>query len=110
MKYTAGVAAATAIVGYNLLRDERWARTPVDRMLNGFGLTGSAVIGDSEVEVFVDEQRVGSYFNDSLLLGSLDNLGPLEVEVPAGAELTAIVRDAPATSILYATLDLEDVE
>lgn len=109
--YTAAVPAATAIVGYDLFSDEVWARSPVDRILTGTGLAGSAVIGDSEVELFIDEVRVGSFFNNRLLLPTQDEIQDLEdLFIPAGAQLRSIVRDAPATSIIYHTVVVEDAE
>lgn len=109
--YTAGVAAATAIIGYNLFTNQVWARSPQDRILTGTGLAGSAVIGDTEVELFIDEVRVGQFFNNRLLLPTQDEIQDLEdLFVPAGAELRSIVRDAPATSIIYHTVTLEDDE
>jgi len=109
--YTAAVAAATAVVGYDLFTGEVWARSPVDRILVGSGLTGSAVIGDSEVELFIDEVRVGSFFNNRLLLPTQDEIQDLEdLFIPAGAELRSIVRDAPATSIIYHAVVVEDAE
>ena len=109
--YTAGVAAATAIVGYDLFTDEVWSRSPQDRILVGSGICGSAVIGDTEVELFIDEVRVGSFFNNRLLLPTQDEIQDLEdLFVPAGAQLRSIVRDAPATSLIYHTVVLEDAE
>jgi len=109
--YTAGVAAATAVVGYNLLQNLRWNRSPMHRVLSAIGLAGSAVIGDSEVDFYIDEVRVGGSFNTSLLLPQVDrDMQPLEdLLVPAGAELQAVVLDAPATSIIYATMALRDL-
>jgi len=108
--YTVGVAAATAVVGYDLLQDQVWNRSPVNRVLQGIALTGSAVVGDSEVEVFVDEVRIGSYFNNKLLVANIDDLLPTgNLGVPAGALLRAIVRDAPATSILYTMVQIANV-
>lgn len=108
--YTASVAAATAIVGYDLFTDEVWARSPVNRILVGSGVAGSAVIGDAEVELFIDEVRVGSFFNNRLLLPTQDEIQSLEdLFIPSGAQLRSIVRDAPATSIIYHTVVLEDV-
>jgi len=109
--YTAAVAAATAVVGFDLFTDEVWARSPIDRILVGSGVAGSAVIGDSEVELFIDEVRVGAFFNNRLLLPTQDEIQDLEdLFIPAGAQLRSIVRDAPATSILYHTVVLEDAE
>ena len=109
--YTAAVAAATAVVGYDLFTAEVWARSPVDRILTGTGVAGSAVIGDAEVELFIDEVRVGSFFNNRLLLPTQDEIQDLEdLFIPAGAQLRSIVRDAPATSIIYHTVVVEDAE
>jgi len=109
--YTASVAAATAVVGANLFTGEVWARSPQDRILVGFGLAGSAVIGDTEVELFIDEVRVGQFFNTSLLWANQDEIQDLEdLFVPGAAELRCIVRDAAATSPINATAVLEDDE
>ena len=109
--YVAAVAAATAVVGYDLFTGEVWARSPVDRILTGTGVTGSAVIGDSEVELFIDEVRVGSFFNNRLLVPTQDEVVDLEdLYIPAGAQLRSIVRDAPATSLIYHTVVVEDAE
>ena len=108
--YTAAVAAATAVVGADLFTGEVWARQPQDRVLTGIAVTGSAVIGDAEVEVHIDEVRVGNFFNTKLLLPNNDELMPLEdLGVPGGAQLRCVVVDAPATSIIYAMAALEDV-
>lgn len=109
--YTVGVAAATAVVGYNLTTAERWARSPQHRVLNGIALTGSAVIGDSEVDVYIDEVRVSGLFNSALLTPQVDrDIVPVSaLVVPAGAEIQALVLDAPATSILYFMAALEDM-
>jgi len=80
-------------------------------VLNGIAYTGSAVIGDTEIEVYIDEVRVGSFFNSALLTPQVDrDIQPLEsLGVPGGAQLRANVVDAPATSIVYAMVALEDV-
>jgi len=109
--YTADVAAATAVVGADLFTGEVWARAPQDRILTGSGVSGSAVIGDTEIELFIDEVRVGSFFNNRLLLPTQDEIQDLEdLFVPGGAQLRSIVRDAAATSIIYHTVVLEDAE
>lgn len=109
--FTADVAAATALVGADLFTGEVWARAPQDRVLNGIAYTGSAVIGDTEIEVYIDEVRVGSFFNSALLTPQIDrDIQPLEsLGVPAGAQLRANVIDAAATSIVYCLVALEDV-
>lgn len=109
--FTADVAAAVAILDADLFIGEVWARTPQDRTLNGIAYTGSAVIGDTEIEVYIDEVRVGSFFNSALLTPQVDrDIQPLEaLGIPGGAQLRALVRDAAATSIVYCMAALEDV-
>lgn len=109
--FTADNTAAVAIVGADLFAGQVWARTPQDRVLNGVAYTGSAVIGDTEIEVYIDEVRVGSFFNSALLTPQVDrDIMPLEsLGVPAGAQLRANVVDAAATSLVYAMVSLEDV-
>ena len=108
--FTADNTAAVAVVDADLFNGETWARSPVDRTLMGIGYTGSAVIGDTEIEVFIDEVRVGSFFNSALLTPQIDrDIQPLEaLGIPAGAQLRAVVKDAAATSIVYALAALED--
>ncbi len=108
--FTVGVAAATAVLGYDMFTSEPWARSPTHRTLNEIGVAGSAVIGDSEVDLYVDEIRIGNFFNTALLLPGFDQMIALgRLFVPAGALLRALVRDAPATSILYIRVDLAQV-
>jgi hypothetical protein len=81
--YTASVAAATAVVNYDILQGHRWTRSPVNRTLVALGLAGSAAIGDT--------QPMGGLF------------------IPAGAQLSGTVVDAATTSPINATLSIEDL-
>lgn len=109
--WTAQNTAAVAVVGADLFAGQVWARTPQNRVLTGLAYTGSAVIGDTEIEVSIDEVRVGSFFNSALLTPQADrDLLPLEsLGIPAGAQLRAIVVDAPATSAVFTMAAVEDV-
>lgn len=108
--YTVSVPAATAVVDADLFTGEVWSRAPQNRVVTGMGLRGSAAAGDSEIELFIDEVRVGNFFNNDLGFPDNDDLLPLEnLAVPAGAQLRAIVRDAPATNPLNGMIALEDV-
>jgi len=109
--YTATVTAAVGVVGANILDAERWARSPANRVLRAAGFTGSAVIGDAEVDYFIDEVRVGSGFNTALLVPQIDRdlVGMGDLMVPAGAELQAVVIDALATSPGFIIMSLEDL-
>lgn len=108
--FTVSVPAATAILGADLLTGERYKRTPQGRTLEGLALTGSAAIGDCEVEIHIDEIRVGSFFNNALAFPNNDHLLPLEsLFVPGGAELQALVIDAATTNPVNLMLSIEDV-
>jgi len=102
--------AAVAIVDADLFLGEVWARSPYDRVVTGFGYTGSAVIGDTEVQLFADETRIGDFFNSSLLTVDMDDVIPQDdLEVPGGALLRCIVRDAAATSLVFTKIALEEL-
>jgi len=108
--YMASVAAAVALVGADLFTGEVWSRAPQDRALTGIGTRGSAAGLDTEFEVFIDEVRVGNFFNVSTGVPNNDDLAPLEsLGVPAGAQLRAVVRDAAATNPINVLVALEDV-
>jgi len=105
---TIGTAAATAVLGYNLLQNRPDVQSAArDRTLRGLALTGSAVIGDCSVDVKVADRVVATVFNSALLTPQQDrDMMALSVYVPRGAPVSVIVTDAPATSILYCMLDL----
>lgn len=108
--YLASVAAATAIVGYDIFKDQVWARSPSDRILTGFGLQGSAAALDTEVELFIDEVRVGNFFNVTTGVPNNDSLMDIEdLGVPAGAQLRCLVKDAPVTNPINAMVALEEI-
>jgi len=108
--YLSSVAAAVAILDADLFTGQVWARAPQNRSLEAFALTGSAAVGDSEVELFIDEVRVGQFFNNKLTFPNNDDLMELEsLFIPGGAQLRAIVRDAATTNPLNAMVSLEDV-
>ena len=108
--FQVGVAAATAVLGYDMFTGQPWARSPVPRTLNEVAVTGSAVVGDSEMDLLIDEVRIGNFFNSALLVPQFDQMVGLgRLFIPAGALLRGIIRDAPATSLLYVRLDLSDL-
>lgn len=105
--YTVSVAAATAIVGFDLAAGERWKEQGNDRVLIGLALCGSAAEGDTEVDVFIDETRIGTFFNTKLLFPDEDDLIAVGVIVPANSELSVIVQDAPTTNPVNLRVDLD---
>jgi len=108
--YLASVTAAVAVLDADLFSGQVWARSPQNRALTAFALTGSAVVGDTEVELFIDEVRVGQFFNNKLTFPNNDDLMDLEdLFIPGSAQLRCIVRDAAATNVINAMVAIEDV-
>ncbi len=110
--YTVSIAAASATVGANLFANEVFERAPQNRAITAIGVAGSAAIGDSEIDLMVDEVRIGNYFNTrtGVAMPNFDDMVRLEsLLVPGGAQVRAIVRDAATTNPLNITTQIEDV-
>ncbi len=103
--YTISVAAATAVVGFDMAEGQRWKEQGNDRVLTGLALCGSAAEGDSEVDVFVDETRIGTFFNTKLLFPDEDDVIEVGVIVPANSEVSLVVQDAATTNPLNIRVD-----
>lgn len=105
--YTVSVAAATAVLGYDLATGTVWARRPQNRALNGIALRGSAAAGDTRIEVYIDEVRIGEFYNNNTGFANVEDLLPLEaLFIPGSAQLQALVRDAPATNPINLMLSI----
>lgn len=100
------VAVATAVVGYDLLKDEPENRSNMARTIQIVGLVGSAAVGDTEVELVVGNVKQGKYTNTTAGVSatnpgsvSMDkDAKKVDVYVPANAQVQMIVTDAPATN------------
>jgi len=109
--YTVSVAAAAALIGVDLFANEVFARAPQNRAISSIGIAGSAAIGDAEVDLLVDEIRIGNYFNTrtGVAMPNFDDIKQLEnLSVPGGAQVRAVVRDAATTNPLNVSITLED--
>lgn len=106
------IAAATAVVGYDLLTGQRDARTPYARKLDGLAYVGSANVGDTVVEIFVQGQSVGKYANSSTGVGvdKQKDVMPLNIRVPANALIEAKVTDAASTNAVVLQLEFDTPE
>jgi len=102
------VAAATAVVGYDLLTnrpDIAVASTP--RVLRAVGLTGSAAAGDAAVDIKVASRTVSTLFNSATGFPTADAAKfDTAYAVPAGSPVSVIVTDAPATNPLNLLIDV----
>lgn len=100
MLVNAHVAAATAVVGYDLLQNERMNVSSQPRILRGVALVGSTNVDDAAVDIYIENFYVGRFYNTHAGVIQVDAqsdimpVGPHAV--PAGSKLSAIVFDAPA--------------
>jgi len=102
------VAAATAVLGYDLLSGRPdIASSGRNRVLRALGLTGSAAAGDASVDVKVGNVTVATLFNSGTGFPTADAAKfPTSFNVPAGTPVSAIVTDAPGTNPLNLLIDL----
>ena len=93
------VAAATAVVGYDLFRDQTWRVSSRARRLKGLAVAGSAAAGDTAIDLYVDRYHVGKFYNLATGWPTMDHMVPLKGNaVPPGATVAAIVADAASTN------------
>lgn len=92
------VAAATAVVGYDLALNQTWKVAGVDRALSGFAICGSAAALDTLVEILIDNVSIGQFYNTATGACTQDHFYLLDNYVPAGSNITIVVRDAPGTN------------
>lgn len=105
------VAAATAILGYDLARDQLWKTSSRNRALTGFGMRGSGAAADTKISIYVDSVKVGEAYNDTTGFPNMDSLIPLDDNfVPAGANISIIVDDAPVTNPINIMLTWDDLD
>lgn len=101
------IAAAVAIVGYDLAQQTTWRVAGQQRVLNSIGLAGSAAALDTKVDVFIGQNKVGELYNSSLgaVQRNTDMFRVGQV-VPGGTPISVIVTDAPATNPINMVVDL----
>lgn len=101
------VAAATAVVGYDLFDGEWFQQLPYARAINTIGLAGSAAALDTLCELFVETVKVGEFYNSATGAVLMDAHGQSlgAVFVPPGSKLHLYVTDAPATNPINAIIE-----
>lgn len=68
------VAAATFVAGYNGFAGKIGVETDGrPRRLTGFGMVGSNAIANTEVELFVDTEKIGTFLNQAATGTALTN-------------------------------------
>jgi len=102
------VAAATAVVGYDLLTNRPDIQNSAsNRVLRAIGLTGSAAAGDTVVDFKVGNRTVATLYNTATGFPTNDaSKFPTSYSVPAGSPVSIIVTDAPATNPINVLVDV----
>jgi len=105
-----GVAAATAVVGYDLMKDTKFQRSSRPRALTGFALKGSAAGGDTKVELFIGNVYIAEFYNKDVGLPNMDDVQPMDMNyVPPAEDIHVYVTDAPSTNPIYARIVWRDL-
>jgi len=106
------VAAATAVLNYDLLKDHRDNRVPYARKIDGISLVGSAAAGDTKVEIRIEGKTMLEVVNSAtgVAVDRKRDVQPLNIFVPANNKIEAIVTDAPLTNPIALTLELDKPE
>lgn len=102
-------AASDAPLQTDLLVNSVHRLQGYDRVITGAILGGSTAVGDTKVALFVSDVQVAELLNianDSPLTGY--TMFPVDAFVPAGAELRAIVTDAPATNAINLYIEIDE--
>lgn len=105
---TVSVAAAVAIVGYDMLTNRPDVQSSSRRrVLRGIAVVGSAAAGDARVQVKVGNNVIATMYNTATGFPTADSsLFATQYNVPAGSPISIIVDDAPATNPLNILLDV----
>ena len=102
-------AAASAPLQTDLLRDSVHRLQGYDRMITGAILGGSSTAGDTKIALFVSDVQVAELLNlsnDQPLSGYA--MFPVDAFVPGGAEMRAIVTDAPTTNPINLYIEVDE--
>jgi len=94
------VAAATAVLGYDLLQGDLNNRVPTGRKLAGLMFTGSTAAGDCVIELMVGNKVIGKFANTStgLVADRTKDYRQINEYVPANQLVQAFCRDAANTN------------
>jgi len=110
--YEVSIAAATAVVGYDLLSTLPYARVSGGgRVLRSAGIAGSAAAQDSRVGILVGGVKIGQLYNGATggVSGDRDMTDFGDAWIPPGESLSVLVEDAPATNPLNGRFVIEEM-
>jgi hypothetical protein len=93
------IAAATAVAGYDIFKDQTWNQSSRLRRLRGIAVAGSAAAGDCSFNLYIDDHHVGRFYNTATGWPTRDHIVPIRSKaVPPGAKISAIMVTAPTTN------------
>lgn len=99
------VAAATAVVGFDLFSDEWFQQLSDDRDLTGIGVAGSTAGLDTLLELFVGTEKIGEFYNSAPGMVLMDaHMMDIDADVPEGELLHLYVVDPPVTNPINVVL------
>jgi len=101
------VAAATAVVGFDLLQDQPNATIQPGQRITSVALKGSAAAGDSKVQITAGNITVAELYSNNTGFPARDDMVQVDYVHPVGAGATRIyakVTDAPASNPLNIAL------
>lgn len=99
------VAAAVAVIDFNLLGSSTFRQAGIFRTIRGVALAGSAAALDTLVEIIVGTNVVARCFNKATGAPTRDHLFPVGAGVPANTEVSARIVDAPTTNPINLVID-----
>jgi len=93
------VAAATAVAGYDLMRDETQRVSAERRTINGIAVAGSTAAGDCSFNLYIGQHLVGRFYVKATGWPTRDHMAPLAgLYVPPGETISMIMVTAPTTN------------
>ena len=92
------VAAADATTGTDLFSGKWFQQVAYPRVLLGIGVAGSSAAGDTELELFIDTVKVGTFFNTKTGFPNRDDMLAVNHPIPPNAQIHCYVKDAPSTN------------
>lgn len=102
------VAAASALSGVDLLKDETWNISSRRRILQGIAVVGSAAINDFSADLFIEETKVGTFYNTHAGVvapdSQADTIALGRLYVPPGSKISLIANANATTNPVVARL------
>lgn len=92
------IAAATAVLGYDLMDGSILQSVGYPRVITGIGFCGSNAAGDCAADVIVDGRVYTQLINIDTGFPNNDEIIPQNIPVPAGSKIIVRITDAASTN------------